>query len=79
MIDIIERFSDFRIQTNIYDGGSQIFFYPVPVDFEFSALSFRIEKETIENKDIESIIFQHVAFKFGNELVLGRDGYHMKR
>jgi hypothetical protein len=79
MSDLLLRFSKYKIQRNTYDGGTQIFFYPVPDEYEFSALSFDIDKEPEEIENIASLIFHYVTFKFGNQLLLGRDGYHMKR
>lgn len=79
MTDIIQRFSDYKTQRNIYDGGTQIFFYPISEQFEFSALSFRIEKEPEDIGDVNSLIFHHVAFQFGHSVILARDGYHMQR
>ena len=28
--DVVHKFPDYRVQINTYDGGSQIFFYPIP-------------------------------------------------
>jgi hypothetical protein len=79
MTDIIKRFPVYRTQRNIYDGGTQIFFYPVPSEYEFSALDFWIRQEPEEIENINELIFHSVTFKFGDQLLLGRDGYHMKR
>jgi len=77
--DIISRFPFYRTQLNTYDGGTQFFFYPVPEYFEFTALDFWTEKESEEIKNPLDLIFNGVAFGFGNKLTLGRDGYNMKR
>src|SRR4030095_10731790 len=37
MGDILERFKYYKIVANIYDGGTQVFFYPVSPEFEFTA------------------------------------------
>jgi hypothetical protein len=79
MSDLLIRFAEYRIQRNTYDGGTQIFFYPVPNEYEFSALSFDIDKEPEEIEKITSVVFHGVTFKFGDNLLLGRDGYHMRR
>lgn len=79
MSDLVKRFSEYRIQRNTYDGGTQIFFYPIPKEYEFSALSFDIDKEPEEIENIMSLIFHSVHFKFGDNMLLGRDGYHMRR
>jgi hypothetical protein len=79
MVDIVNRFPNYRVQRNIYDGGSQIFFYPIGDGYEFSALDFWIKSEPEEIKNINGLMFHGVAFNFGDNLSLFRDGYHMKR
>ena len=79
MIDIINRFPDYKTQRNIYDGGTQIFFYPISEQFEFSAISFGVEKEPEDISDVTLLIFHHVTFHFGENVILGRDGYHVRR
>jgi hypothetical protein len=79
MSDIIKRFADYRVQINIYDDGSQIFFYPVPKEYEFSAIAFKIEEEPDAIKNIDDLIFNSVSFHFGDKLSLQRDGYCMQR
>jgi len=77
--DIIERFSNYRTCINTYDGGTQVFFYPVSSDFEFTALDFWTEKELDEIENISRLTFNGVAFRFGNRLGVGRDGYSLHR
>jgi hypothetical protein len=60
-------------------GGTQIFFYPLKIDFAFAALSFRIQEEPEKIGDINSLVFHHVTFHFGDNVLLGRDGYHTRR
>jgi hypothetical protein len=79
MSDLLLRFPKFRTQRNTYDGGTQIFFYPVPDKYEFSALSFEIDKEPEEIENMATLMYHSVTFKFGDKLLLGRDGYHMRR
>lgn len=79
MADLLDRFTEYRKQSNTYDGGTQIFFYPVPNEYEFSAVSFYTDKEAEKIEDASSLIFHSVTFKFGDKLLLGRDGYQMKR
>jgi hypothetical protein len=79
MADIASRFPNYRTQRNTYDGGTQIFFYPVPSKYEFSAIDYWIKKEPEEVENIEDLIFHGVAFKFGENLILGRDGFNLKR
>jgi hypothetical protein len=79
MSDLLLRFPEYKTQRDTYDGGTQIFFYPVPKEYEFSALSFDIDKEPEEIENIAALIFHSVTFKFGDKLLLGRDGYHMRR
>lgn len=78
MSEITHRFPAYKTQRNIYDGGAQIFYYPIPSNFEFAALSFPVDKEP-EDIDISSLIFHHVTFHFGENIVLGRDGYNVRR
>ena len=79
MSDIIDRFPHYRTKRNIYDGGSQIFFYPVADEFEFSGLSFDRPEEPEDITDIKSLVLQSVTFKFGDKLIEGRDGYSLRR
>jgi hypothetical protein len=77
--DIAERFKDFKIQHNSYDGGTQIFFYPIDTEYEFSAIDCWTEIETENINEIKKIYIKSISFKFGNQLRLFRDGYSMKR
>ena len=79
MADILKRFPDYKIKRNIYDGGSQLFFNPVDDKFEFSALSFDLDKDPEELRDIQSLKVHQVIFNFGEHILIGRDGYHTKR
>jgi hypothetical protein len=75
--DIANRFKTYRTQVNIYDGGTQIFFYPVPAEYDFSAISCMVRKELNEIENIINEEVNGVSFEFGKNLVLLRDGYHM--
>jgi hypothetical protein len=77
--DIIHRFVNYKIQRNTYDGGTQIFFYPIADGYEFSGIEFWINKEPEAITDINNLLLNSVTFNFGNTLFLGRDGYHLKR
>jgi len=77
--DIQERFRSYRTITNTYDGGTQIFFYPVSDEFEFTAIDCWIEKEENEIVNLAGLEVNGVTFKFGNKLVQARDGYSMRR
>jgi len=79
MSDVTKRFPFYKIQRNTYDGGTQIFFHPIEKTFEFSALSFRIDKEPEDIGDVNSLIFHQVAFQFGDNVFVARDGYHVRR
>lgn len=76
-IDVVRVFPDYRVQTNAYDGGSQIFFYPIPTRFEFTALSFDVMEENV--KIIPQLYFHYIKFHFGNTFNQGREGFSMKR
>jgi len=75
--DVIKKFPDYRVQINTYDGGSQVFFYPIPIHFEFTALSFDIDDGNDEL--VPQLYFHNARFHFGNTLVQGREGYSMRR
>lgn len=77
--DIMERFKHYKTVTNTYDGGTQIFFYPVPKAYEFTAIDCWTEKENNEISDLADLKVNDIAFRFGNNLIQGRDGYSMKR
>ncbi|HTB99647.1 MAG TPA: hypothetical protein VK705_03100 [Ferruginibacter sp.] len=79
MSDIVDRFANYKTQQNIYDGGTQIFFYPVASEYEFSGIDFYTNKESTEITDINNLLFNNVTFNFGETLSLLRDGYHLKR
>lgn len=76
---IHSRFRNYRMKINTYDGGTQLFFYPVPSEFEFTAIDCWTEKEEREISDIAEIELKSVTFMFGERLSLGRDGFHMNR
>lgn len=79
MSDIADRFVNYKVQRNTYDGGTQIFFYPVGDEYEFSGIDLYTDKEPEEITAINDLVFTSVTFNFGNTLFLGRDGYHLKR
>jgi hypothetical protein len=79
MSDIVNRFESYKTQPNIYDGGTQIFFYPIPDEYEFSGIEFWIDKELDKIADVNNLVFTSVIFNFGSTLFLLRDGYHLKR
>ena len=76
---ILSRFRNYRIQINTYDGGTQIFFHPVPSEFEFTSIDCWTEKDKTEIVDISEIELNSVTFMFGERLSLGREGFCMKR
>jgi hypothetical protein len=77
--DIIERFANYRTITNCYDGGTQIFFYPIPNEFEFTAIDCWTEKEENEILDLKELEVKSVTFMFGDRLIQGQDGLAMSR
>jgi hypothetical protein len=77
--DIVERFKTFRLQSNMYDGGTQLFFYPVSEEYEFTAINFWTERDINSSENVFDIEVNSVTFNFGDQLVLLRDGYTMKR
>jgi hypothetical protein len=80
MTDLVHRFKKYETAFNSYDGGTQIFFYLIPNEYEFSALDFWTDKEEKkELRDVNVITFHSVTFQFGEKLLYGRTGYFMKR
>ena len=79
IFDISERFPTYQFQRNIYDGGTQIFFYPVPERFEFTGISCYTRRELEDIQSSDDLIVNEVSFLFGDNVVLGRDGFHLKR
>jgi hypothetical protein len=77
--DIEERFKNYKTITNTYDGGTQIFFYPVSNEYEFTAIDCWTDKEYNEIINLLDLEVNGVTFKFGDHLVQGRDGYSMRR
>jgi hypothetical protein len=77
--DIVERFANYRTVINTYDGGTQIFFYPIPIEFEFTAIDCWTDKEENEIENFADLEVYGVTFRFGDKLVQGRDGYRMTR
>ena len=75
--DVIKRFPQYRLKPNLYDGGYQIFHYPVADRFEFSAVSFNTREEEVPH--VEKLTVDNVSFHFGDNLVEGRDRFMMKR
>jgi len=71
-------FPVYRIQCNTYDGGSQIFFYPVSKKYSFKALSFQKEEEPEDLPPENELFANNLQFQFGSHLTLGRDGWFMK-
>jgi hypothetical protein len=79
MSDILDRFPNYITKRNTYDGGAQIFLYPLSNEFEFSGISFDIREDPEDIADIKSLIYHSVTFKFGDKLIEGRDGYSLRR
>lgn len=77
--DIQKRFCHYKTAINTHDGGTQIFFYPVPEEYEFTAIDCWTDQEEREIDSLLDIEVHGVTFKFGGHLVQGRDGYSMKR
>ncbi|HMG82877.1 MAG TPA: hypothetical protein VK559_07565 [Ferruginibacter sp.] len=79
MSDIVARFANYKMQSNIYDGSTQLFFYPIASEYEFSGIDLWTDKEGEAITDINNLLFNSVTFNFGSTLFLARDGYHLKR
>jgi hypothetical protein len=72
-----ERFGSYLVQSNIYDGGTQIFFNSVSDEYEFTAISFYFEDEKENIKNSDELLTHSVSFHFGHKQVKLRDGYTM--
>lgn len=77
MSDMLVRFPTYRVKTNIYDGGYQMFHFPVADRFEFSAVSFSTREEEIPA--IDQLVVDNITFHFGDVLVEGMDRFSLKR
>jgi hypothetical protein len=77
--DIAERFVNYRTVINTYDGGTQIFFYPISTEYEFSAIDCWTEKEDDVIENLTELEVKGITFYFGNKFIQGRDGYRMRR
>ena len=75
--DIARRFPRFKKQFNGYDGGTQIFFHPIPREYEFTAVDVWTEREDVWWA--RSVVVTSVTFGFGDLRYELRDGFHMKR
>jgi len=60
-----------------YDGGTQIFFHPIPREYEFTAVDVWTEREDVWWA--RSVVVTSVTFGFGDLRYELRDGFHMKR
>lgn len=77
--DIQKRFNEYKTVINTYDGGTQIFFYPVSDEYEFTAIDCWTDKDESEITYLPDLEVKGVTFRFGDRLVQGRDGYSMRR
>jgi hypothetical protein len=75
--DVKKRFNLFSVESNLYDGGTQLFFYPIPGAYAFTAVSFYVEKENREIEEVDSLTVDSVSFHFQVNLIKLRDGYSM--
>ncbi|WP_158995936.1 hypothetical protein [Mucilaginibacter sp. L196] len=73
--DVKRRFDNLLITSNVYDGGTQLFFYPIPSCYEFSAISFDLREEIKDIKNVNDTTVHSVEFQFGKNLIKLRDGY----
>jgi len=71
------RFNLFSIESNIYDGGTQLFFYPIPEAYAFRGISCYFIEEKQDIKEVDDLVVSSVSFHFGNRLIKLRDGYSM--
>jgi hypothetical protein len=77
LADVLHHFPQHRLKLNTYDGGYQIFFHPVPKEYEFTALSASTDVEDIA--DPRELVVNNVRFHFGEHLAEYRDGFAMRR
>jgi hypothetical protein len=75
--DVLRHFPRYRVKLNTYDGGHQIFFHPVPKEYEFTALGASTHLEDIA--DPRELTVNNVRFYFGDLLAEYRDGFAMQR
>jgi hypothetical protein len=75
--DILRDFPEHRLKYNTWDGGNQIYFYPVPKEYEFTALDSHIDLDDVP--DPRELMVNNISFHFGDRLVEYRDGFAMRR
>ena len=75
--DVVARFPRYKKYFNAYDDGTDIFFHPVPDEYEFTAVKLWTELEDVWNPT--RLTVHSVNFGFGDTLFRARDGYHMRR
>jgi hypothetical protein len=75
--EVKERFGEPHVLSNVYDGGTQLFFHPISESYKFTALSCDIieEKENIIN--VDDIVVNSISFHFRQNLIKHRAGYSM--
>ena len=71
------RFNLFSVESNIYDGGTQLFFYPIPEAYAFRGISCYLIEEKRDIKEVDDLVVSSVSFHFGNHLIKLRNGYSM--
>jgi hypothetical protein len=80
--DIARRFADYTCTFNAYDDGTQISFYPVPPDYEFTAVDVWTSRDDLPwlaKKAAVDVVVDNVRFGFGDVRFRLRDGFHMRR
>lgn len=75
--DVTDRFGDYLVQSNVYDGGTQLFFHPIADKYTFTAISFDFEEEKENIKNTDGLLAHSVKFHFGHGLIKSRAGYSM--
>src|SRR6185437_14460085 len=77
VVEIMKAFKEFMIQYNTYDGGTQLFFHPIPKEYNFTAIDVWTPEESIKNSDVRKLKVDNIVFLFASKLQLFRDGYSM--
>ncbi len=73
--DVIKIFSKHLIAPNLYDGGTQIFFHPIPRVYSFDAIELWTPLDRSEVEDMTKLEVNSLNFQTGKTLSNCLTGY----
>ena len=78
MKDLTSRFFKYRVE-NITNGNTQLFFYPVPECYNFSAISFKTNQKIKDIANGYTLMLESFSFQFGAKLFSTQSGFIMTK